>query len=124
MNCPKVLAGRIERDSRVTLGKNMDEQGRTSLDEERTQMCPEKSISRTTFWWLVYTLIRVRTTDAESHRGERHVYREASADMLPLHGPRLLTSNSVATARCPAQIQILVERRESKDADNRGLLVG
>ena len=120
----QVFARRNDSGLSITLWETMITNGGGRVGQRHTHSFPLKSTSRTAFWWLVYTLIRVRITDTESQRGERHVYREASADMLPLHGPGLLTSNSVATARYPAQSQILVERRESKDADERGLLVG
>ena len=53
-------------------------------DGNRTQSLPEKSISSTTFWWLVLTRIIVSTV-AKVIKDEKHVYREPSTGVLPLH---------------------------------------
>ena len=104
MNCLEVLARRNYCNLGVALFKTAVRGGGERCGCRRTQSFPLKSTSRTTFWWLVYTLNRVRTIVLETETGERHVYGETSSDMLPLHGSGLLTSSLVATARFPVQI--------------------
>lgn len=70
MNSPQVGVGWNKRDFCVTLFEN-DVGERPPLEwtmgKQRTQREPEKSISKTTFWWLVYTR---RGVSSEGTRGK------------------------------------------------------